>query len=435
MLKKIGAIIFAGLLFTSAQADDLLELYNLALQADANYRAAANQRLATLEAKPQARAFLLPQLNFAADYTDINQDITKTAFGATGSRSFDDTGLSVSLGQAIYHGDYFAQLKQADSQVAQAEIDFQTARQDLIIRVATAYFNVLAANDSLTFLRAEKKAIAQQLNQTKQRFNVGLTAITDVHESQARYDQAVAAEIAGENDVAVARETLRVLTGTMPGTLATLNDELPLVSPDPADIEAWVSTAMSQSLPLLSAQKAVEIAREEVNRQRAGHYPTLDLVASHSYGDRGGIFFQESTDTRVGVQMNLPIYSGGATSSVTRQASFNFGVTQDNLEQVRRETERQARSAYLTVLANISGVKALKQVLVSSTTALEATEAGFEVGTRTAVEVLNSSRELYRAASVYARARYDYLLQALLLKQAAGTLQDVDLRQINRWLQ
>jgi outer membrane protein len=435
MTKKLCYVLCASLFGVSAQASDLLDIYGLALQADAGYRAAAETRRATLEAKPQALAFLLPQLNFSADYTDVSQDITKSSFATTGPRDFDDTALSVRLDQVIYRADFFTQLKQADSQVAQAEIDFQSARQDLIIRTATAYFDVLAAIDNLTFLRAEKKAIAQQLNQTKQRFNVGLTAITDVHESQARYDQAVAAEIAGENDVAVARESLRVLTGKMPGELATLNDDLPLVYPEPNNVEAWVNTAMAQSLPLLSAQKTVDIARDEVSRQRAGHYPTLDLAANYDYSDRGGVFAQESNETRIGVRLNVPIYSGGATSSVTRQASFNFGAAQENLELVRRETERQARSAYLTVLANISGVKALKQVLVSSTTALEATEAGFEVGTRTAVEVLNSQQELYRAASIYARARYDYLLQTLLLKQAAGTLQDADLQQINRWLQ
>ena len=428
-------VLLAGLLALPAQAEDLLAIFSQAREADPVYRAAAAERLATLEARPQARALLLPSLNISASYNEVNEDLTVTAFGSPGARSYPVTRYTLNLNQAIYHHDYFAQLRQAEAQVAQAEIRFRDAMQDLVLRTASAYFDVLAAKDDLVFAVAEKKAIGEQLHQTRQRFNVGLTAITDVHEAQARYDQAVAREIAARNALEVAQEVLRELTGSLPEELAVLSPGAPLLNPEPDDIEAWETRALEQNLGLLSAFKDMDIALAEVSRQRAGHLPSLDLVASWGYSDTGGIFFREATETRIGLQLNIPLYAGGGVSSALRQALHRHEAARQRLEAARRNTVREVRSAFLSVLSGISQVKALKQARASSQTALEATRAGFEVGTRTAVDVLNSQRELYLAERNYARARYDYLLATLRLKQAAGILAEADIAQINGWLE
>ncbi len=433
-MKRATMMLAAALLSAGAAAQDLRQVYDLALEADPVFRAAEAERLAALEARPQALAGLLPSLTLTGQSDSTSQKIIASPFSSPGRRDFSDTTLTLSLNQPLFRRDRFIQLRQADAQVAQAELEYQRARQELVLRVAQAYFDVLAAIDNLSFAEAEKKAIGQQLNQTRQRFNVGLTAITDVHEAQARYDQAVAREIEARNGLAVARESLRAIIGRLPQALARLAPDMPLVRPDPEDEEAWVRRALDENLALLAAQQAAEVARQEVARASAGHWPTLDLVASHRYSDRGGIFAFEATDTAVGVQLTVPLYQGGAVTSAARQAAHAYDAALQNLEQVRRATEQGARSAFLTVLADISRVKALKQVLKSTETALEATEAGFEVGTRTAVDVLNARRELYRARSEYAAARYRYLLQTLKLKQAAGILAEDDLDRINAWL-
>ena len=428
-------LVLGLLLTTQVQAQDLLGIFRQAREADPVYRAAAAERLATLEARPQARALLLPNLSISASYTDIREDLSVTAFGTPGVQTYDSTRYSLNLNQAIYHHDYFAQLRQAEAQVAQAEIRFRDAMQDLLLRTATAYFDVLAANDSLAFAESEKTAIGEQLHQTRQRFNVGLTAITDVHEAQARYDQAVAREIAARNALEVAQEVLRELTGQLPAELSTLKAGAPLVNPEPDDIDAWVTRALEQNMTLLAAFKDMDITLAEISRQRAGHLPSLDFVASYAYSDNGGIFFREATETRIGLQLNIPLYAGGGVSSALRQALHRHEAARERLEGVRRATVRQVRNAFLSVIAGISQVKALKQARASSETALAATRAGFEVGTRTAVDVLNSQRELYLAERNYSRARYDYLLDTLRLKQAAGILSEADIAQINGWLE
>lgn len=422
-----------------ASAADLSNIYQQALQNDPQYRAAQAALEAAREAKPQAWAAWLPQLNFTAQRIDDETETTRssnTAVQPLGTRTADSDRYIVSLNQAIYHHDYIVALRQADDSIAQAAATFKSAHQSLMLRVSEAYFNALAARDSLDFASAEKKAVSEQLHQTRQRFNVGLTAITDVHEAQARYDQTVAQEIVAQNELAISYEALREVTGTMQTRLNSLASESPLSPPNPDNIDSWVQTALQQNLSLIAAEKNMQIASDEVSRQRAGHYPTLDLKASQTNVD-GGTFSSTTFDseaTTVILELNLPLFAGGLTSSKTRQAKFNRQQARELYEQQRRATERQARSAYLTLMASISQVKALRQALASSTTALEATRAGFEVGTRTAVDVLNSQQELYRARRNFARARYDYILQGLRLKQAAGTLQENDLRDVSTWL-
>jgi outer membrane protein len=431
---KILAIVTSLLLSLPLQAENLLDVYKTALENDPTYLAAYSEYRAVLESKNQRVAPLLPNLNLSAEYTDISQD-----YSTSGKFDYTEQGYNLNLNQAIFRYDYWVALRQANLQVTQAEANFSNARQTLIQRVTERYLEVLAAGDNLTFAKGEMEAIGEQLNQTKQRFEVGLSAITDVHEAQARYDQAVAQNIEAENLLANTKENLREVTGRYYEYLAILSEKSPLVAPNPENVDAWLDVAKERSLALIASEKAMQIAQEEISRNRAGHYPTLDLVASYGYTENdGGLFSgvtgREIDDTRVGVQLNLPIYEGGRVTSTTREAAHRYQQAKDLYEQQRRATERETRSSYLNVLANISSVRAFAQALVSSKTALEATEAGYEVGTRTAVDVLNSRREVFRAERDYARSRYTYIQQTLRLKAAVGTLTEQDIMAINNWL-
>ena len=437
-MKKIGsylaAIAFFSILSSVSFAEDLLSVYKLAIQNDPQFRAAQAEYRALLETKTQSVAVLLPSISASAHYTE-HDDETITA--ATTPNKYKTNGYNLKLTQPLYRHQNFVGLDQADAQVAQATAMFEYAKQDLIIRVAKQYFAVLAAEDDLEFAKAERKSIAEQLVQTEQRFNVGLIAITDVHEAKARYDQAVARSIVAENTLAISNETLREITATNHSTLAFLSVKHPLVKPEPADINQWVKTANDQNTLLVASKKSVDVARAEVSKQSAGHYPTLDLTASHTFTEYGeGVSGgqRKQNNNTVSVQLNVPLYQGGLVNSLTRAAGYRLTQSREKFEQQKRATERQTRNAYLSVIANISQVKALRQALASSLIALEATQAGFEVGTRTAVDVLDSQRELYGARRDYAQVRYNYVLETLSLKLAAGTLSSLDLELLNPWL-
>lgn len=411
--------------------ESLLDIYHLAVESDPRFHAAEAGHLAALEAKPRSRAALLPNISLSASSGTYEQTITGSP-----SEEYDATSYSLSLKQSLYHHDYFIQLRQANASVAKADAEYAAASQSLVLRVAEAYFNLLATNINLAVAGAEKRAIGQQLHQTQQRFEVGLIAITDVHETQARHDAALAQQIVAANQLDTAREGLRELTGREHTYLAVLGANMPLLTPEPENIDEWVNKALEQNLALLAAQATVRGSEAAFKGRRAGHFPTLDIIASQNYSDSTQpIVGNESDTTYIGLQLNMPIYQGGGISSASREARHLYNQAQQQLEQQRRATIRQARAAYLAVMAGISQVKALQQSLSSSEIALKATQAGFDVGTRTTVDVLNSQRELYRAQRDYARARYDYLLASLNLKQAAGILAEVDIEQINNWLE
>ncbi len=422
---------------TSVWAEDLMQIYEIALSRDAIFQGAQAEYLSAREAKPQARSFILPQINGTASYTRTGQSVKRsTLAGGDVSSDFDTKSYSLNLNQVIFNKDLFIGLRQADLTVAQAEADVEAARQDLIVRVATAYFDVLAAEDTLRFTVAEKDAIGRQLEQAQKRFEVGLIAITDVKEAQANYDSAVAEEISARNDLDVTRNALAVIIGQFFGDLAKLSGRMPLVTPEPADADQWMEKAIEQNLTLIGTRLSTETAGLEVKRQRAGHLPTLDMLASATQVDQGGGFFggRDTGEIEVGVQLNLPIYSGGLVNSRTREARHNFQEAQENLTQERRDTAKQARDAYLNVISGISRVKALKRAVESQQAGADATEAGFEVGTRTSVDVLISLRTLFQAERDYSVARYAYLVDTLELKQAAGTLTARDVDKINQWL-
>ena len=416
---------------------DLLEIYGYALDGDPQYQQVAATKRAVLEQRPQALSQLLPSLSFSAN-AFTNEEEIESLFNPLGQSekvTYGSHGYSLDLMQPLFRGDRIMQYLQAGYRIKQADADLIAAEQDLIVRTSEAYFEVLAAYDNLGFAEAEKKSLSRQLDQAKQRFDVGLTAITDVQEAQAGHDRAFAAEIEARNNVDNAWEALREITGAYFSDPAPLGDAMPLVSPQPEEIDAWTDAALDQNLDILAALHAVDVARREIKRQQAGHLPTVDMVARHRLNETGGRFGTiESTTSSVGVQLNVPIYQGGYVSSRVRETQERLDAELQRLEQARRNAQRMTRQAYLGVISGISRVNALKQAVVSSETALQATEAGFEVGTRTAVDVVAAERATSQARRDYARARYDYLLDTLRLKQASGSLSVEDLREVNRWL-
>jgi len=443
----------------TAPAADLTEIYHRALRNDPQLREAEANHMASLEARPQALSALLPQLNGTGGYVHDELNATSTFLEGSGNQiqavpfssltKGDTTNWGVTLRQTLFRWDQFATLKQSDAKVAQAEIDYRAAQQDLIVRTATAYFNVLAAHDTLEAAEASREAISRQLEQAEKRFEVGLIAITDVEEAKAANDQAIATVIADKRLLATARDQLREVTGDSFDELVRPGDDMPLISPDPSSEEQWVKAALDQNLPLSSARLGAEIAHEQISVARAGHAPTLDLVASRT-GTRttatqeavldptmGLQSFPANTngnDKQVGLQLTVPIYSGGYASSKVREAVYRHRAAREHLETTARATERQTRDSYLGVISEISRVQALKQALESSKTALAATEAGYEVGTRTAVDVLLARQRLFDAQTNYARSRYDYVLDVLTLEQAAGTLDESRVTRVNGWL-
>ncbi len=450
-IRALWALIGAFSLPCAAQAASLLEIYQQALQSDPQIHEAEARRLAALEARPQARSTLFPQLSLDADWTRTNFDGTSVEIDSDGSigtlssaSESEAKRWQFSLRQSLFRWDKIVGLRRADKLVAKAEAVREAAQQDLIVRVAQRYFDVLAAEDRLTSIHADRTAIARQLEQAKQRFEVGLIAITAVQESQAAYDKSIADEIAAKRSLATSREFLREITGEYVPALAAPGEDFPLVTPDPSDEASWVNLSMSQNLNLVASRLDEQLARDEISFRRNGHYPSIELVASsgesNTEADRSfnnSPFIPADSDgsqDSIGIQLSVPLFAGGGTSSLVREAVYLHRAAREQLQRVTRETERQARDAYLGVLSERSRVKALQQAVSSSRTALDATEAGFEVGTRTIVDVLNSQFALYLAITNYYQSRYDFVLNTLRLKQAAGTLAVQDLEIIDRWL-
>jgi len=441
VLPRLRFVVFLTAMFVIAlpvHAATLLEIYQQAAQSDPQILAAAAAHRAALEAGPQSRAALLPQVSATGNASRNRDEIANASAGflRNGVYDFNSHGYALNLTQAVYHHELGMRLRQANTRIAQADAVYGAAEQELIVRTASAYFNALAAHDDQTFAHAERDALAGQLEQSKQRFNVGVIAITDVQEAQARYDLAAAQAISADNQRASQDEALRELTGSAPETLHGLGATLPLVMPKPDDMEQWVKTALTQNLQLSAAENALKVAQEEIGRRRAAHLPSLDLIGSHGFQSYGGGPFggRDETLTTVMLQLNVPLFSGGLANSRTREAVALQEQSREQVEQLHRATERQTRDAFRGISASISTVTALKQATTSNQTALEAATAGNEVGTRTLVDVFNAQSNLYRAKRDYARARYDYLLNTLRLKQAAGTLSPDDLTQLNGFL-
>ncbi len=418
---KLSTGLALSILMQTGHSASLMEIYNLAVGNDPQFIASKANMAAAQEALPQSTANFLPSLTAGATHTNpISPD----------GESFN--GYSVSLNQPLYRHGSFVQRRTAKSSVSQAESEFSSAEQNLVLAVAESYFGVLSAQDGVDFAKAEKRANARQLEQTKQRFDVGLVAITDVHESRAAYDISVAQAIAAENDLDSARESLREITGNYHEQLDSLDEDMSLTPPEPANLEEWTELALEENTTLKAAQESTKQAQENVSAQLSGHYPTLDLDVSHGNPNLDAVASEDTTTASL--TLSLALYSGGSTNSRTRQAREFLKASRQVLEQVRRATQRKVRNAYRGVLSGISRVKALKQAMVSSQSALRAAEAGYEVGTRTTVDVLVARKNLFLAQRDYAQARYNYLIDKLSLQQAAGTLKAEHLNDIAQWM-
>lgn len=438
-LKTVIALAFAGSAF-AAHAADLLQVYRDAAGFDAQYAAARAARAAGLEKLPQGRAGLLPTIGFSANTTwnDLESK-SRTSPSVTRSADYNSNGWNVSLSQPLFRWQNWVGYQQAELAAALAEMQFAQAGQDLILRVAQAYFDVLLAQETLATTQAQKIAFAEQLEAAKRNFEVGTATITDTHEAQAKYDLAVATEIAAENDLAVKRQALRTLTGKEMDALKGLRPGVQIGAPQPADIGQWVNSAESGNIGVQIAQTNLDVSGREIERQRAGHYPTLDLVATHG---KTGSGFSSTTSSGVdtksstlGLQLAVPLFAGGAVTSKEREAAALNEKARADLDYARRQASLGAKQAYLGVNAGLAQVRALEAGVASSQLAVESNKLGYEVGVRINIDVLNAQSQLFDTKQKLAKARLDTLIAQLRLKSAAGTLAESDLAAINALLE
>jgi len=430
------------LVTATAQAADLLEVYRDAAGYDAAFASAKAALEAGREKLPQGRAGLLPTVGLSAN--TVWNELTYAARPSSGDvpANYNSNAWGISLSQPLFRWQNWASYKQAELAVAQAETQYVAARQDLVVRVAQAYFDVLLAQETLITAQAQKSAIAEQLASAKRNFEVGTATITDTHEAQARYDLISAQEIAADNDLLVKRHVLRMLTGKEGQALKTLRPGLEIKRPQPDDIAQWVSAAEQGNLAVQASQAAYEIADREVSKQRGGHLPTLDLVASRGRSSLqttmalGIVRPGSDTDsTTIGLQLAVPLFAGGAIASRGREAVALRDKARSDLDNARRQAALQARQAYLGVTSGLAQVKALEQGLVSSRSALESNRLGYEVGVRINIDVLNAQQQVYSTQRDLARARLDTLAAQLRLKASSGTLAEEDVAAVNALLE
>ncbi len=471
-MRRLLALGMGCLISATASSEDLITIFDQAVVNDPLVREAEYTRKATREARPQAWAAYLPQLGgrwtktkeessqnslfprlVETDPDDPTSPLIIQQQAQVGSSEPESTSWGLQLSQSIFNWGQLVGLKQATKIAAQADADYGVAQQDLAIRVSTRYFDVLAAQDNVQAQQASLDAISRQLEQADKRFEVGLIAITDVQEARAARDTAAADLIASKRQLATSQELLREITDLQYAVLATPRPTMPLQVPEPADPQKWVEASMEQNLSLTSSRLGADIARDDVRVQFGGHLPQVDLVVGRSHfetddiqtfdpvpgrGFAGGSAPSNATgdtDKSIQLQVTVPIWSSGFTHSRVKQSSYRWQAAKQRLERVSRETERTSRDAYLGVVSEISRVQALKQALESSATALRATEAGYDVGTRTAVDVLAARQNLVQSQTAYSRSRYDYVLNVLRLKQAAGILDRKALEDVNAWLE
>jgi outer membrane protein len=437
---RFWTISIALLLPLAAGAQSLQQVYGDARGYDAPFAAARFALLAGLEKLPQGRALILPTLNLGANATvtrldvDSKNDVVLPSF----KRDFFSAGFTLTFTQPVFRPQNWLQYEQAEIQVKQAESVFGQAGQDLILRVAVAYFDVLAAQDTLALVRAQKAAISEQLAQAKRNFEVGTATITDTHEAQARFDLTAAQEIAAQNDVDTRNRALQQLTGKEYGALQPLRPDVKLSPPNPNNMQSWVDIAEKSSYPVQIQEAATQIAELEAKRTRAAHLPTLDFVATHGPTTQTGSSVvgvgSDITASTLGLQLALPLYAGGAITSREREAAANYERSRQDLENARRSSVFTTRQSFLAVANGIAQIGALEQALVSSQSALDSNKLGYEVGVRINIDVLNAQQQLFSTRRDLALARYNTITNHLRLKSAAGSLGENDLEEVNRAL-
>ena len=448
-MKKMISLIFAGCLSlgglsATAHGADLMGVYRDALAYDAQFAAARAALDAGREKLPQGRAGLLPNIGLASSTIWNESDTNFRGPIASRNSEYNTNGWTVSLTQPLFRWQNWVAYNQSELAVAQAEAEFMLARQELIVRTVVAYFDVLLAQDLLATAQAQKVAIAEQLESAKRNFEVGTATITDSHEAQSRFDLTTAQEIAAQNDLDVKRQVLRSIIGKEPDGLKTVKSGVRLAGPQPADINKWVEMAESSAATVQISQARYEIALREVDRQRAGHYPTLDLVAGRGRSSTtnttvtgagvGSGVGSDTHSTTVGLQLNLPIFSGGATMSRDREAVALKERAVADLDNARRTAALNARQGYLGVTAGLAQIRAFEAALTSSQSALESNKLGYEVGVRINIDVLNAQSQLYETRQKLAKSRMDTLIALLRLKAASGSLGDEDVAAINAQL-
>jgi outer membrane protein len=451
MQKPLLAVLIASAFVSlNVSAADLIQVYQQALSNDAIYASARASAAAGRERITQGRAGLLPTVGITGSsiksdregspwnegqlVTNPVTNLPSRVVGvATNERT---TEYTIALTQPLFRWDRWQTYQQSKLQQAISEAQFAQAQQDLITRVAQAYFDVLAAQDKLESIRAQKTAVTEQLASAKRNFEVGTQTITDTHEAQAAYDLVIAQEFAAVNDLDNKRNALQAIIGTEPGALAPLKSGIALVPPSPANVDPWVSSAESQNYGVAVSQLQVELAKRDISKNRAGHYPTLDLVASSSRIDTGGRanISGVNRNSGIGVQFSVPIFNGFAVTSRVREAIALEDKARNELEANRRQAALQARQSYLGVNSGMAQIKALEAAEVSSQSALESNKLGYQVGVRINIDVLNAQRQLYQTRTDLSRARYDTILSGLRLKAASGTLRESDLAAVNALL-
>jgi outer membrane protein len=452
MQKPLIAVLLASAFFSlEAHATDLIQVYQQALANDATFASARASAAAGRERVPQGRAGLLPVVSASGALGHRNTENTpwnlgqpvtlpngQTGTAGVTSSNLGSNSYTVSLTQPLFRWDRWETYQQSKLQQAITEAQFAQAHQDLITRVAQAYFDVLAAQDTLESTRAQKAAVTEQLASAKRNFEVGTQTITDTHEAQAAYDLVVSQELAAINDLDNKRNALQAIIGTVPGDLAPLKPGVQLNAPQPLAVDNWISSAENQNYLVQQQQLNLDIAKHEISRQRAGHLPTVDVVASSSRTKVDGQITGASgtvRDNSIGLQLNVPLFSGFAVTSRVRESIALEDKARNDLEAARRNAALQARQAYLGVNSGLAQVKALEAAEVSSTSALESNKLGYQVGVRINIDVLNAQRQVYSTRTELARARYNTIVNGLRLKSAAGTLREEDLVPVNALLQ
>ncbi|SDL00655.1 outer membrane protein [Franzmannia pantelleriensis] len=446
--RRRWLVLLIGLAAAPAHATDLLSVARDALANDAGLASARAELQRVGAGRDVERGGLLPQLTAGSSLTHNRTYSTQGRGAQVGDpggvgdgvvvddeQDFNSLSLSLDASQALYDASRFAQLERAERLTDQQALSLEAAEQQLLFDVASAYFEILRAADILEARRAQETAISRQLEQAEERFEVGLTAITDVFEAQASFDLARAQRIAAENALQISFEALERLTDQRYASIDGLSDELPVEPPAPAERNAWVEMAMLNSPMLMMAEAGIEVARSDLDIARAGRLPSLEAFASYQYSDtdRSGVSGYNS-DSQLGLRASVPLYTGGTTSAQIRQNTFGLEVSQYDFEAQRRDTVQQVRSLYTQVSNEVETVEARRQAIASNQSALDATRSGYEVGTRNIVDVLNAEQNLFNAIADYAEARYDYVLGLLELRQQSGTLDGEAIQGVNQWL-
>lgn len=430
--------VIAMLLTAQAQAEDLLAVYQRAVENDPSLRGAHFLHQAAGETVKEARAGLLPEASFDAERIETEQDIKSSdnSVFAQGNTDFPTDTYTLTISQPLLDWAAYVGYKQSKADLLRADAEYLGAQQDLMLQVAERYLSVLAGEDELRFVRAEKAAVARQLKQAKERLGSGMARITDLHDARSRFASVETDEIEAQNELDDRIQALAELTGPRSGDLAKLAETIDLVRPDPESADNWIQSALDQN-PRIALQKhSVEVARQEMRRQKAGHYPTLDLTYRMNNRDTDGTLFgggSEVETTDISLLLNVPIYQGGITSARTKEAAYLYQQAREDLTKEQRAIERETRGAYRGVLSSISRVRSARQFVTSQQLALEARQESLKSGLETAISVLDAERDLYSAKRDYAQARYDYVIDSLRLKHAVGTLQQGDIQAVNSW--